>query len=92
MNHGNGVPGHEEKTIDSVECFREGFGLVEIKQHSVIPIAPPGFHLVQFAGRVDNLNAIDSLKLGDDFAVEPRIRTRGLLLFRFSIAMLVFSL
>jgi hypothetical protein len=45
MHHGDGVPGDEEETIDSGECIREGFGLVEIEQHSVFPIAPPGFHL-----------------------------------------------
>jgi hypothetical protein len=41
--------------------------LVEIEQHCGFPIAPPGFDLRQIAGRVDDLNGIDSLKLCDNF-------------------------
>jgi hypothetical protein len=50
---------------------------------AVFPITPPGFHLLQFAARLDNLNGIHSIKLGNDFApvrpVAPKISTRGLL-------------
>jgi hypothetical protein len=77
MDHRDGVPGCEEETIDSRECVREGYGLVEIEQHSVFPVALPGFHLVRFAGRVDNLNAIDPFKLCDDFAPDTPCRAQN---------------
>jgi hypothetical protein len=68
MHQGDGVSGDEEQTINSGERFWEGFGVVEIEQHSVFPIAPPGFHLPEVTGRVDNLNGVHSVKLGNNFA------------------------
>jgi hypothetical protein len=50
MHHGDGVSGCEKGAINSGERIRKGFGLVEIEQHSVFTVAPPGFHLLQPAG------------------------------------------
>jgi hypothetical protein len=55
--------------------------LVETEQHSVFPVASPGSHLLQLAGRVDNLNGIDSFELIDE---ETIVVDSGLALFLIS--------
>src|SRR5260370_26803772 len=77
VHHGDGVSGCEKYAIDSGERIREGFGLVEIEQHSVFTIAPPGLRLRQFAGRVDNPNGIDPFELGDYFTPNTACRAQN---------------
>jgi len=50
LHHGDGVSGCEKDAINSGERIRKGFGPVEIEQHSVFTVAPPGFHVLQPAG------------------------------------------
>ena len=69
-------PHNHRFTIRLRERIREGFGLVEIKQHSVFTSAPPGLHLRQFAGRVDNPNGVDPFKRDDYFTPNTACRAQ----------------